>query len=153
MRSEFPTAPAKESGDMMRHLTIMLVAASVVAPAFAGPAQDRILETYLAESHRVDPSFSGFSAERGRALYISPHVGGQQDMPACATCHTSDPTRVGKHIKTGREIEPMAARITTDRFTDPAKVEKRFSRDCPNVLGRECSAKEKGDFIFYLTNQ
>ncbi len=74
-------------------------------------------------------------------------------MPACATCHTPDPTRVGKHIKTGREIEPMATRITADRFSDPAKVETRFSRDCPNVLGRECTAKEKGDFIFYLTNQ
>lgn len=153
MRSEFPTAPAREGADMMRYLTIMLVAASVVAPAFAGSAQDRILETYLAESRRVDPSITSFSAERGRALYIGPHVGGQPEMSACATCHTPDPTRVGKHIKTGREIEPMAARITTDRFTDPAKVEKRFSRDCPNVLGRECSAREKGDIIFYLTKQ
>ncbi len=153
MRSEFPATPAKEGADMMRLLTIMLVAASVGAPAFAGPAKTRILETYLAESRRIDPSLSGFSAERGRALYIGPHVGGRPDMPACATCHTSDPTRVGKHIKTGREIEPMAARINSNRFSDPAMVEKRFSRDCPNVLGRECSAKEKGDFIFYLTNQ
>ena len=59
-------------------LFIVLVATSVVAPASAGPTQDRILETYLAESRRVDPSVTGFSAERGRALYIGPMLAAKQ---------------------------------------------------------------------------
>ena len=36
------------------------------------------------------------------------------------------------------------------RFTDPAKTEKWFRRNCTEVLGRECSAAEKADFIQFL---
>jgi hypothetical protein len=32
-------------------------------------------------------------------------------------------------------------------------VEKRFDCDCPNVLGRACTAEKKGDFITYLKEQ
>jgi hypothetical protein len=47
----------------------------------------------------------------------------------------------------------MAVSSNPARFTDPAQVEKRFDRDCPNVLGRVCTAEEKGDFITYLKGQ
>ena len=76
-----------------------------------------------------------------------------ENIGQCASCHTPDPTQAGRHVKTGREIEPMAVHVTPDRFTDLSKVEKRFSRDCPNVLGRECTAREKGDFILFLTTR
>ncbi|MCX7177296.1 MAG: DUF1924 domain-containing protein, partial [Proteobacteria bacterium] len=36
------------------------------------------------------------------------------------------------------------------RFTDPAKVEKWFGRNCEDVLERACSAAEKADFIHWL---
>ncbi|MEI6985268.1 MAG: DUF1924 domain-containing protein [Rhodospirillaceae bacterium] len=148
-----PRHPAKEIDYMVRNFVLMLAATTVVAPAFAGPAQDLILETYLADSRRVDPSIIGFSSERGRTFYLGPHSGGQSNMTSCAACHMPDPTRVGKHIKTGREIDPMAVSASHDRFTDPAKVEKRFSRDCHNVLGRDCTNQEKGDFILFLSRQ
>jgi hypothetical protein len=32
-----------------------------------------------------------------------------------------------------------------------AKVEKWFRRNCQDVLQRECSAQEKGDFIAWLS--
>ena len=47
----------------------------------------------------------------------------------------------------------MAVSSNPGRFTDPVQVEKRFDRDCPNVLGRACTAEEKGDFITYLKEQ
>ena len=47
----------------------------------------------------------------------------------------------------------MALSANPARFTDPAEVEKRFSRDCPNVLGRACTAEEKGDYITFLSGQ
>jgi hypothetical protein len=47
----------------------------------------------------------------------------------------------------------MAVSSNPARFTDPAQVEKRFDRDYPNVLGRVCTAEEKGDFITYLKGQ
>ena len=51
---------------------------------------------------------------------------------------------------TGKAIEPMATAANPRRFTDVAKVEKWFKRNCKDVLDRECTAREKGDVITYL---
>lgn len=37
-------------------------------------------------------------------------------------------------------------------FTDTAKVNKWFRRNCKDVLSRECSAGEKADVLAYLLN-
>lgn len=130
---------------------ILLLAASA---AFAGePARTRLLDGYAAEAVGTSPGFAGFSAERGRALYLGPHQGGRSEVSACAGCHTANPTAQGRHYKTGRAIEPMAVSANPQRFTDAAEVEKRFARDCKNVLGRACTAQEKGDFITFLAGQ
>ncbi len=115
-------------------------------------ARAALLTGYAAQAKAQHPGFTGFSAERGRALYLGPHSGGSVDTPACAACHTATPTAAGRHNKTGRSIEPMATSANPSRFTDPAQVEKRFERDCPNVLGRACTALEKGDFITFLNS-
>ena len=47
----------------------------------------------------------------------------------------------------------MAVSKTADRFTDPEKVAKWFLRNCTTVLGRECTATEKGDVITFLASQ
>ena len=116
------------------------------------PRRDKILADYAAAAGAADPAFAGFSAERGRAIYLGPHQAGGE-TPACATCHTSDPRRAGQHAKTGRPIEPMAVSANPARFTDAAAVEKRFSRDCQPILGRTCSARDKGDFLTFLISQ
>ncbi|WP_376960034.1 DUF1924 domain-containing protein [Azospirillum sp. A26] len=138
--------------------TILLLAAAVafgtgVALAASGDAErTRILDGYAAQAKA--PDFTGFSAERGQALYLGPHAGGTvAETPACASCHTRDPAATGRHYKTGRDILPMAVSANPKRFTDPAEVEKRFGRDCVNVLGRACTAREKGDFITFLSNR
>ena len=69
---------------------------------------------------------------------------------SCATCHTRNPTHPGKHIKTNKLIPPMAPAINPERFTDRAKIDKWFKRNCNDVLGRTCSAQEKGDVLTYL---
>lgn len=119
----------------------------------ADPARSAILDGYAAQAAKESPGFAGFSAERGRALYLGPHQGGKPDMPACAACHTPDPAATGRHVKTGRDVPPMAVSATLKRFTDAAEVEKRFTRDCDNVLGRACTAREKGDFITFLSGK
>ena len=113
------------------------------------PARDKILDGYATQARQAAPDFAGFSAERGRALYLGPHAGGNPD--SCAACHTPDPAAMGRHYRTGRAIEPMAVRANPARFTDPTEVEKRFARDCKNVLGRACTPLEKGDFITFLS--
>lgn len=138
-------------------IKLSLVAAAVtLLPALAlagGAARDAILQGYAEAAAAEDPSFSGFSAERGQSLYFGPHQGGNPETSACAACHTDDPAAAGRHRKTGRAIEPMAVSVNPDRFTDSAEVEKQFGRDCQNVLGRACTAREKGDFILFLSGR
>ncbi|WP_158284134.1 DUF1924 domain-containing protein [Azospirillum sp. TSO22-1] len=139
---------------MKLSLTFAAAAALAAGSAFAaGGQRAALLDTLAAQAAKETPGFAGFSAERGRALYLGPHAGGKAETNACAACHTQTPTATGRHYKTGRDIPPMAVSATPKRFTDPAEVEKRFERDCPNVLGRACTAQEKGDFITYLSGQ
>ncbi len=122
--------------------------------AIAGePAREVILNAYARQAAAETPGFDGFSAARGEALYQAPHVGGNPQTPACASCHSADPRVAGRNVKTGRPIKPMAVSVEPRRFTDAADVEKRFGRDCPNVLGRPCTVQEKGDFITYLSGR
>ena len=36
------------------------------------------------------------------------------------------------------------------RFADIDKVEKNFTKHCNDITGRDCSAKEKANFVTYL---
>ena len=71
-------------------------------------------------------------------------------MPSCATCHGDQPTAEGKHIVTGKRIAPLAPAANPERFANSAKAEKWFRRNCQEVVGRECSAAEKADFIQFV---
>lgn len=68
----------------------------------------------------------------------------------CATCHGAVPTLTGKHASTAKPISALAPAFNAERFTDLAKVEKWFRRNCNDVLGRECSAGEKADVLAWL---
>ena len=89
------------------------------------------------------------SAQRGGEFY-SRKFGVSEKMPACAACHTEQPAHSGRHAITGKDIKPLAPVANADRFTDPAKVEKWFTRNCKEVVGRECSTAEKADFVAFL---
>ncbi len=69
---------------------------------------------------------------------------------SCATCHTAKPIAPGRHARTGKILQPLAPAANAERFTDPAKVEKWFKRNCGDVLGRACTAQEKGDVLAFL---
>jgi mono/diheme cytochrome c family protein len=130
----------------------MLAAAAAIGAAQADPLRDQILAALLAEAQQADPGLAGFSAERGAAFYAATQSGGKPDTPSCASCHGASSREQGR-TRAGKEIAPMAVSLTPDRFTDPAKVEKWFGRNCNSVLGRDCTAAEKGDFIAYLMGQ
>ena len=85
-------------------------------------------------------------AERGRVFFTSRH-GGEW---SCSSCHGNPPTSPGKHASTGKAIDPMAPAANAKAFTDTAKVDKWFRRNCNDVLKRECSAGEKADVLAYL---
>ena len=88
------------------------------------------------------------SAERGRSFFVDRH-GGEW---SCASCHGSPPTAEGKHASTGKRMPPLAPAFNAKAFTDSAKVDKWFRRNCNDVLSRECSAAEKADVLAYLNS-
>lgn len=132
----------------------MLVAALAPVLALAGdPARDALLAAYAAQAKAQDPTFAAFSPARGEALFRAASTGGDPRTPSCTSCHTVDPRQPGRNAKTGRPIEPVAVSANASRFTDRATVEKHFVRDCKSVMGRECTALEKGDYVSFMAAQ
>jgi hypothetical protein len=111
-------------------------------------AANPILDSYRAAAKQENPAFKDFSAEGGHRLYTS-----KPGDLMCASCHTDSPMQEGKHVKTNKVILPMAPSANPKRLTDPAKVEKWFKRNCNDVLKRDCSAQEKGNFMAYLLSK
>ena len=85
-------------------------------------------------------------AARGQQLFTTRH--GKEW--SCASCHTASPTVEGKHASTGKTITALAPAFNPERFTDAAKTEKWFRRNCNDVFARECSAAEKADVLAWL---
>jgi cytochrome c peroxidase len=141
---------------MSRVIIALAAVLAAAAPAVAGPAQSVVLDRYAAEAQAgakgAAPSFAGYSAERGKALFLASPAGGKPDTPSCTSCHTSTPTQPGR-TRAGKPIGPMAVSAKADRYTDFAETEKWFGRNCDSVLGRRCTPVEKGDFITFMLTQ
>ncbi|MCX7627755.1 MAG: DUF1924 domain-containing protein [Methylophilaceae bacterium] len=116
--------------------------------AFAAAPQE-LLRQYEAQARQENAAFAGFSAARGATFFKTERTRSDGQTASCATCHTADPRNPGR-TRANKVIEPLAPVANPLRFTDPAKVEKWFGRNCKDVLERACTAQEKGDFIQYL---
>lgn len=99
-----------------------------------------ILNGYAAQSKTAP------APPRGQQFFTTRH--GREW--ACATCHGALPTGSGQHASTGKTIAPLAPAFNPERFTDAAKTEKWFRRNCGDVVGRECTASEKADILIWL---
>ncbi len=104
----------------------------------AAAPQD-FLKAYEAQSGKA-------SVTRGEQFFNAKH--GKEW--SCASCHENPPNHDTKHVVTGKVIKPLAPSANSARFTDEAKVDKWFKRNCNDVLGRECTAQEKADVLAWL---
>jgi mono/diheme cytochrome c family protein len=129
----------------MKRLMILIALAAPLTPALAETPASQ-LQQLSAEAKAANPGFSGFSAARGQQFFTNRHG---NDW-SCASCHTVNPMQSGKHDVTGKVIRPMAPAANPERFTDAAKSAKWFRRNCKDVVGRECTALEKGDILAWL---
>jgi hypothetical protein len=127
----------------VKTLVSLFLLAGVTAASAETPRQ--LLDGYAAEAAKQAAGFVP-SAKRGTEFY-GRRFGVSEKMPACTACHTDSPAQPGRHAVTGKDIKPLAPAVNAERFTDPAKVEKWFRRNCKEVAGRECSAAEKADFL------
>lgn len=118
---------------------LLLLAAALALPA-AAATPDALLAGYQAQSGK--PA----DAARGRQLFVT-RQGGEW---SCASCHQNPPTTAGRHAGTGKTIDALAPAFNPKRFSDEAKVEKWFRRNCKDVMERECTAGEKADVLAWL---
>lgn len=106
----------------------------------ASTTADRQMETLIRLSGVVPRASAGeefFTTQHGRTW-------------SCASCHTADPGAAGKHAQTGEVIPPLAPAANPNRFTDSARTEKWFRRNCSDVIGRECTPEEESDVLAWL---
>jgi cytochrome c553 len=122
--------------------------AAVLALALAGAATHAATPADLLAGYAAQAGTPA-DATRGQQFFTSKHG---KDW-SCSSCHGTPPNAAGKHAATGKPIEPLAPAANAQRFTDAAKVEKWFRRNCNDVVGRECSAAEKADVMSWLLAQ
>ncbi|MCK7499840.1 MAG: DUF1924 domain-containing protein [Comamonadaceae bacterium] len=143
---ELPTMPPRHPIARRRLPSRAVLATAAVAaiallcalPAAAAPTD--LLARYAAEAGRAP------DAARGQQWFLARH-GGEW---SCASCHGERPTADGRHASTGRTIAALAPAANPRRFTDEAKVEKWFRRNCKDVLERACTSAEKADAMAWL---
>ena len=104
----------------------------------------------LMDKHMKDSGEKSFSAEEGGKLYYIKRMHSEKkEEISCMSWHMDDPAKEGK-TPVGKPMEPLSPAVNKGRFTDPEKVEKWFKRNCTGVFERECTPKEKGDFVTYM---
>jgi len=124
----------------LRATLLLIPTATAMATANAATPSE-LLGSYQAQSGGATPLPS-----RGQQFFTVSH--GHEWT--CAACHGAVPTQTGKHAATGKAIAPLAPAFNPERFTDAAKTEKWFRRNCNDVVGRECTAAEKADLLAWL---
>ena len=130
----------------MREFCVALMLVLATAEAWAADTPASQLAAWAKEA---GTPVSAFSAARGEALFRGKHARPGGEEGGCYSCHTADPRNPGR-TRAGKAIEPLAPAATPTRFSDAAKTEKWFGRNCGDVLGRPCTAAEKGDFFTWL---
>ena len=123
----------------------MIGALFLILPALSQAGIDQTI------AHYTPQNGLGFSAQRGDTLWHRKNTAKDGKERDCTVCHGGDLKKAGKHIKTGKVIDPMAPSVNHKRFTDIDKVEKWFLRNCKWTFGRECTDQEKGDILKYLS--
>ena len=136
----------------MRNISFAVLVAlglvSVSVQADSASAQ-KLADKYAAVAKNIDPSYKGLDAAAGKAFFTRElTIHGKQ--VACASCHTTNPANPGKHIVTNKPIKPLAPAANPERFSNVDKVEKNFEKHCLEIIGRDCTAQEKGNYIAYM---
>lgn len=139
-------------------LALMFSILTLSAQADVATAQ-KLANKYAKEAKIADPNYAGLNVEAGKAFFnreVTRSKGDTRSLGraiACASCHTSNPANVGKHIVTGKSIAPLSPNVNGERFANIKKVELGFTKHCNNVLGSDCSLAEKGNYIAYLLTE
>lgn len=129
----------------MKNYIVLITLFASVAPGFAQAESEtvnRLLQDYAAQG--------AAAADMKQGGKLWQQVFRENGARSCASCHTKDLTKNGKHVKTRKLIKPMSPSINPERLSNARKVNKWFKRNCKWTMGRECTAQEKSDFLVYI---
>ncbi|WP_086480450.1 DUF1924 domain-containing protein [Oceanospirillum sanctuarii] len=114
----------------------------------ANPVVEQLLKEYRSEG------VTEFSSTRdGNLWQQSFDYSKAPASRSCTSCHGKDIRQKGLHIRTQKEIKPLAPSINPSRLTDEKQIRKWLKRNCKWTLGRECSPQEKGDLLLWIQSQ
>lgn len=130
----------------------LLAGASLAANADADNAE-KLAKKYTTIAKTVNASFDAPSSMDGKIFFNRKIKAPNGKDVACASCHTSNPANTGKNIVTGRSIAPLSPLVNAKRFSDLEKVEDKFTEHCNDIIGADCTAAEKANFIAYLLTE
>ena len=142
----------------MKHTHIILATLLGFASLTANAAQSNVTNAealtkkYIGIAQTVNPEFVS-SVTEGKMFFNRKIKMPNGKEMACASCHTTNPANVGKHALTGKSIEPLSPAVNKKRFSDLDKVEEKFTEHCNEIIGTDCTAAEKANYIIYLLTE
>ncbi|MCH7815481.1 MAG: DUF1924 domain-containing protein [Proteobacteria bacterium] len=131
------------SCNLLLTITALTLQFLVITPAYPTEISDALLQEYLSAAARP------FTIAAGLETWTAVQPNGR----SCTTCHGESLFTAGSHERTGKLIEPMAPSVNSERLTSRRKINKWFLRNCKWTFGRECTVQEKGDILFWLSQQ
>ena len=136
----------------LQRLQILVIMTALTLPLCALTVSAAVVDDIITRYQQQGASAP--QAENGKQLWTKTYTSNQKPRQrGCTSCHTENLRATGKHIKTGKPIDPLAPSVNKERLTDTKKIEKWFKRNCKWTLGRECSVQEKADVLSYLRSQ
>jgi hypothetical protein len=140
----------------MKKLNIVLAAflgLAVLSAQADTTNAEKLAKKYVGIAKSVNPEYKGTSVFDGKLFYNRKIKLGNSKETSCASCHSANPADLGKHIVTGKAIKPLSPVVNPNRFTDLDKVEDQFTQHCNDIIGTDCAAKEKADYIAYVMTE
>jgi len=140
----------------MKNLSIVLAALLGLA-AFSAQADVenavKLEKKYQSFAKTANPEYGSPSAVDGKLFFNRKIKGANGKETSCSSCHSQNPANEGKHIVTGKKIAPLSPTVNFKRFADVDKVEENFTKHCNEVIGADCTAAEKANYIAYLLTE
>lgn len=140
----------------MKNLNVLFaVAVSLASMSARADVQNavKLEKTYSTFAKAANPEYAGPSAVDGKFFFNRKIKLANGKEAACASCHTSNPADEGKHMITGKVIKPLSPMVNYKRFSDVNKVEEQFTLHCNDIIGSDCTAAEKANYIAYLLTE
>ncbi len=116
------------------------------SPIYATNAVDELLNQYRSQG------VEAFSAKAGQILWHQKFTK-KDNIRQCTTCHTDNLRNSGKHVRTGKFIQPLAPSVNPKRLMKVKHIRKWLKRNCKWTFNRECTIQEKGDILLYIQSQ